>query len=318
MEIEKRIEKLNVFKNKLDAIFIDNLHCQDFSFIYFTNTDVKGIFYYDFKEPKLYIPEMELTSLKSCSLNYCMLDFNVLKKDIKHKRIGINGKCLPFNISKNFKARDISKYLENMMSVKSDYEIKLLKKACKFTKQVFKKIEHSKKDEISLKFFIDKYIHTLNCRPAFETIVASGNNTKEPHHKPIHTKLSKPLLIDLGVEYKFYGSDVTRVYYSKYEHILRNVLEAIEDKLKPGLKAKDLHIFAKRLLKKYAKYFITALGHGIGIYHGLPIISAHSKDILKPYNVISIEPGIYTKIEGARIENNYLITEDECINLTDF
>ena len=58
-------------------------------------------------------------------------------------------------------------------------------------------------------------------------------------------------------------------------------------------------------------YFNHGLGHGIGtsVHQNPPVLSMKSKDIIKPYQVHSIEPGLYGKSFstgeefGVRIEN---------------
>ena len=58
-------------------------------------------------------------------------------------------------------------------------------------------------------------------------------------------------------------------------------------------------------------YFNHGLGHGIGtsVHQNPPVLSMKSKDIIKPYQVHSIEPGLYGKSIltgdefGVRIEN---------------
>ncbi len=323
-ELERRLRLLDRLKEKVDIIFLDSLHAEDFSFTYFTNADIPGIFLYDFKEARFYAPKMEVMRARKSFLKPEIIENEFIKelgRNLKHKRVGINAKCLPFKVARRFKCIDISNYLEEAMSIKSEYEIKMIKKACKLTEKVLKnsvgKIEECK-NEKELRLLIERNIYSLNCELAFEPIVAAKKNTKEPHHKASNTTLSKPILIDFGVKYRFYGSDVTRTYGSRYEKQLKNTLEALEDNIKPGTSAKRLHELAEKLLGKYAKYFITALGHGVGLYHGKPIISKYSKDVIKVNQVFTLEPGIYTSKEGARIENVYLLTQDGLVNLTDF
>jgi len=51
-----------------------------------------------------------------------------------------------------------------------------------------------------------------------------------------------------------------------------------------------------------------ALGHGIGLdIHEYPIISPKSKNIFRNNMIFTIEPGVYTKTGGFRIENDILI-----------
>ena len=82
--------------------------------------------------------------------------------------------------------------------------------------------------------------------------------------------------------------------------------------------AKNLEIKARKMMGIHAKSFITSLGHGIGIeVHERPYISANSNDVLKEGMVFTIEPGFY-KAGGLRIENDFVLTKDGCVNITDF
>jgi Xaa-Pro aminopeptidase len=152
--------------------------------------------------------------------------------------------------------------------------------------------------------------------PAFPTIVASGKNISEPHHIPSGSKAKEPLLIDMGLRFNGYCSDVTRTYGSRYERQLRSVFDAIEPMLVSGAKAADIDKIARKALGKDAAFFNTSLGHGLGIsVHESPVLSPKSKDILEEGNVITLEPGIYVP-GGIRTENVYVIKKNGAENLT--
>jgi len=55
----------------------------------------------------------------------------------------------------------------------------------------------------------------------------------------------------------------------------------------------------------HAEHFGHGLGHGVGIdVHEAPTLSARSEDILRTYNIFSVEPGIYVPdLGGVRIED---------------
>jgi Xaa-Pro aminopeptidase len=65
--------------------------------------------------------------------------------------------------------------------------------------------------------------------------------------------------------------------------------------------------------------FFHSLGHGVGLeLHEGPILG-RGDDVLRPGDVVSVEPGCYLPgVAGCRLEDLVLITEDGCENLTDF
>jgi Xaa-Pro aminopeptidase len=65
----------------------------------------------------------------------------------------------------------------------------------------------------------------------------------------------------------------------------------------------------------YMKYFM----HGVTHFLGLDVHDVGSKfDPLQPGMVLTFEPGLYIKEEkmGIRLENNFLVTEGEAVDLT--
>ena len=163
---------------------------------------------------------------------------------------------------------------------------------------------------------------------SFNPIVGINANAAKPHALPSSDKLQKGdlLLLDAGLKYKRYCSDMTRTGYfgknginfkksqifndKQLQKIYDIVLKAQEVAIKgakPGMLASEVDSLARNVIDKagYGKYFVHSTGHGIGLdIHELPIISSRSKTILQEGMVFSIEPGIYIPNRyGVRIED---------------
>jgi len=110
---------------------------------------------------------------------------------------------------------------------------------------------------------------------------------------------------------------VSRELTAKQEKLQKALLHGLaagEAVLKPGVKARAVHGAIKDELRieGFAEGFGHHAGHGLGLSHPeAPYFVPHSDEILREGDVITLEPGSYSQSEGygARIENNYLITE---------
>lgn len=165
---------------------------------------------------------------------------------------------------------------------------------------------------------------------SFEIIVASGANSAFPHARPTD-RIIRPndmVLLDLGVSYDGYKSDLTRVFFlgkidSKHRKIYEVVKEAQRRSIKaikPGAKISDIDRIARGFInaKGFGKRFGHSLGHGIGLeVHESPSISSRNHAVLKPGMVFTIEPAIYLpRWGGIRIEDMVLVTGKGCKVLT--
>lgn len=61
-----------------------------------------------------------------------------------------------------------------------------------------------------------------------------------------------------------------------------------------------------------------AFGHSLGLeIHEVPTLRTNTDQTIKKDMIFAIEPGIYLEGKfGIRIEDTFLITQNECINLT--
>ncbi len=210
--------------------------------------------------------------------------------------------------------------------IKEQSEIRIISRAQRITEDSFNNVFSLLKPGMSEKkaaSIIDSWFIDHGAEPAFETIVACGSHSAMPHARPGKgvLKTGKPIIIDMGARWHGYCADMTRTVFlgripPKWELRYRAVLDASKAAIRmlcPGLKASDVDMAARRELAGYGleKAFIHALGHGVGLcVHELPRLGTKSTDILRPGDMITIEPGIYLPgLGGIRIENMILITE---------
>lgn len=210
---------------------------------------------------------------------------------------------------------------------KTKKELKIIEHACKITDDIFKEIidDFNFKTEKELSLFIKRKIRAKKCKLAFTPIVASGKNASNPHHKPTDSKLKGFVVIDFGVKYKEYCSDLSRTVFvgnpKKKEIDLYNLVLNVQNisikKVKIGLKCDELNDFSRKKLGKHKKYFIHGLGHGLGKkIHENPPIGKKQGFIMQKNMAFTIEPGIYIKGKlGIRIEDT-LILENKAKRLT--
>ena len=160
---------------------------------------------------------------------------------------------------------------------------------------------------------------------SFKTILAIGENSASIHYSnPDKNKIlynENLILLDCGGYFENgFATDITRVFYFGeypkliYKKIYTNVLKAfLTCYMSDVTNARKLDLMARTILKPLEQegfYFNHGLGHGIGtsVHQNPPILNMFSKDIIRPYQIHSIEPGLYGKTRdgvefGVRIEN---------------
>jgi len=90
-----------------------------------------------------------------------------------------------------------------------------------------------------------------------------------------------------------------------------------EEKLKPGTPAREVYQAVRDGMPDFAEFFTHHAGHGLGLGHPeAPFFVPGSDEIVLAGDVVTLEPGAYGEGFAARIEHNYLITEDGYERLT--
>jgi Xaa-Pro aminopeptidase len=168
---------------------------------------------------------------------------------------------------------------------------------------------------------------------AFETIVAAGENSAKPHHRPGPRRINRgdPVVVDFGATFEGYRSDMTRTFCvgADPEGELARIFAVVGESqaagaaaVRPGIAAKDVDDVCRRIIAEagWAERFEHGTGHGVGLdIHEAPTVSQLGTAILAPGFVVTVEPGVYLPGHGGvRVEDTLVVTEDGARPLTRF
>ena len=241
--------------------------------------------------------------------------------------------------------------MNELRSIKSEGEIKLIREACSITEKAFRRVMKVMKPgvmeyEIEAEI-ISEFVRNRATDHAYYPIIASGASACVLHYVENNKecKDGDMILMDFGCEYANYASDLTRTIPVNgkftprqkeiYNAVLR-VMKQAKQMLRPGKILNDLNnevgeIMEGELIKLgllnadevkkqnpdaplYKKYFM----HGTSHFMGLDVHDIGNRyGQMKAGMVFTCEPGIYVPEEniGIRIENDILITDTDPIDL---
>ncbi len=232
------------------------------------------------------------------------------------------------------KFKPLQNVIESLREIKSKQERQYIIKAQRIAEKVFLEVKNGLKQgktEIDIAMEIEQFGQKFGADSvSFPAIVGFGKNSASPHHQNTNRRLKKGdiVLIDMGMKYKGYCSDMTRMIFTKkltfieqkiYSIVLKAQEKAIK-LLKAGIKGSAADQCARDVIKKagYEKNFGHSLGHGIGLeVHESPTLSVNYHKNLPENTIVTVEPGIYLEdFFGVRIEDMVLIESNGVINLT--
>lgn len=215
-------------------------------------------------------------------------------------------------------------------AMKETQEIEKIQKACEIGDECLSDISKLLRLDMSEKeigWKIESWIRQKRYEVAFDPIVAVDVNSAVPHYDTKNgngrVKRDSIILIDMGVKYEGYNSDITRMFFigeqpeevvSAYQ-ILLDAQTKIIQHISKEKKLSELDSFCRKEVARYTLHDLSyphSTGHGVGLeVHENPKVSGTSEEILQPGNVITIEPGIYIPGKwGMRIEDTVLITSE--------
>ena len=339
LPVNKRIERIQkeLKKRSLDAILISSSSHIAYLTGYggFSDIEREAFMFISLQNALLFTDRRYLgalahvkptISLKEISLkNPLSRHVGGILRSLNAQRVGIEKEHVTVEEYENLNLSSVAiphSILADLRQIKTKEEIALLQKACDLTDKAYARLLSYVKPGISEKELAAKleyWIKKQGADVAFPPIIAFGKNSATPHHKTGDQRLAikDHVLIDFGVRYQLYCSDMTRVVFvGKPSDEQKRMYQTVHD---AGQKALDFlssdhqSVQASRVDDVARRYIISkgypsiphSLGHGVGIeVHESPRISPVSKDILKQGMVFTIEPGIYDrKLGGVRIED---------------
>jgi len=289
-----------------------------------------------FEEPFIVAPELYALDIKNIEVEKILYKdgedpFSILAKRLKKGIVLLDdlmsaSHALRIQMNLDGYSFDLlSSLISKLRAVKSEEEVELIKKATNIVDRSFKKIVHeiySGITENELAQILNEYMMYYGADGlAFETIVASGPNSAEPHHLTGKRKIRKGdvIIMDYGARYRGYVSDITRTVYfgsvdTKFLEVYETVKRAQEAAInfvKPGVEARAIDRAARSVIeaKGYGPNFTHRTGHGIGVeVHEQPFLDSNNTLKIENGMVFTVEPGIYIEGKfGVRIEDDVIL-----------
>ncbi|MBM4386259.1 MAG: aminopeptidase P N-terminal domain-containing protein [Deltaproteobacteria bacterium] len=232
--------------------------------------------------------------------------------------------------------------LWDMRLVKDGDEIKNLRRACDIAVEAqiaAMKNARAGMMEYEIQAMIESvFIRNGSRRAGFESIVASGNNATVLHYIENGKRISGRdlVLADIGCEYGFMTSDITRVFpagrkfspaqKAVYEIVLQ-VNKSIIEKASGGAMYQDLQSAAVKMLSQgmldlkllkgnletiietveYKKFFPHRIGHYLGTdVHDVGAYFEKGLSVkLRKGSVLTVEPGLYVQKSSENVPDRF-------------
>jgi Xaa-Pro aminopeptidase len=213
---------------------------------------------------------------------------------------------------------------------KSAAEIALLREACGITEAGFQAVAAQPAEgrrEIDLAAAAEHAMRLAGAEAfGWPAVVVAGPNAGIPvaftGQRPLER--GDPVVVDLGVVYRGYRTDLTRTFVvgtpdleqRPLYDLLRRAFDAAAEAARPGTPVRRLHELIAGTIADagYAEAFGVRAGHGIGLESSQewPDVETESA-ALEPGMTLCLEPGVYLGARGGmRIEEELLITETGC------
>ncbi|KZN28638.1 hypothetical protein N480_11135 [Pseudoalteromonas luteoviolacea S2607] len=223
--------------------------------------------------------------------------------------------------------RGVTGCVEALREVKDELEISYIQQAAQIADESLSEMLTLAKEGVQERELALELEYKMRSKGSegvsFDTILLFGERSALPHGNPSERRLKKGdfILVDFGAVVNGYRSDMTRTYVlgtptAKQLSVFNTVQRAQQcalESVKPEIDCDSLNRVAHQVMANspFAQFAGEGLGHGLGLdLHEQPFIKPRAEHILKPGNVITIEPGIYIpEFGGVRLEEDIVVTE---------
>lgn len=213
--------------------------------------------------------------------------------------------------------------VERLRIVKDDDELAHLREACAVTDAAFDAVLPQLRagvTELDIAWALRTSMHEHGAAPAFDSIVAFGDNSARPHHEPTGRPLEQGDLVklDFGAAVAGYHADMTRTVVlgppADWQRDLHALVERVQAdaraKTVPGALPVDLDTGVREAIESAGHVTAHGLGHGVGLeIHESPFLTPGSTaDRLVERVPVTVEPGVYLPMRGGvRIEDTVVV-----------
>lgn len=265
---------------------------------------------------------------KKLDIEVLLINEDKWKQILKNKLIGIEWDNVTLNQLKKLKKtlpeskfKTLSNIFKDERLIKNKNEQSKIKKAIEIWNKAYEDCLNCLKEWITESQFanlLEFRAKELGAEAiSFDTIVAFGSNSSCPHHLTSQSKLIKwdTVLVDFGVKYQWYCSDMTRTFcfgkgspeFNSAYDLVQKAYNAWVKALKVGTPINEVYKVANDVFVQSGmdKFFTHSLGHWVWLeVHEPPIISQKAKGRLKGWMFVTIEPWLYFEGKfGIRIED---------------
>ena len=154
-------------------------------------------------------------------------------------------------------------------------------------------------------------------------VITSGERTAQPHTNTGSRviKQDELVMIDAGVVYEGYYSDITRTVavgtpdqeLVEIYDVVQQAASAARERVEPGVEFQEIDRTARKIIEEagYGEYFPHRVGHGVGLEgHEPPYLVDGNDGTLEVGHAITVEPGVYVSgLGGIRIEDDVVVTD---------
>jgi len=160
--------------------------------------------------------------------------------------------------------------------------------------------------------------------PAFHPVVAFGEHSAEPHHRPGERPLRRGdlVVLDLGAVVEGYRSDMTRTVVlgsasprqRELHELVRRAQEAGLAALRPRVSCAEVDQACRQVIAAAGRgdAFSHPSGHGVGLeIHEAPWVRPGGSGRIAAGTPVTVEPGVYLPgFGGVRIEDLAVVRPD--------
>jgi len=298
-------------------------------------TDPSDIFYYtgldtddsaflvvdtDSSKPKLFVSPLNNNAegLKTADVSF-LRDLKEIRDLLKrYGPVGFDERNLNVHVFSRLRQgtdlRPACCVIREPRMVKDSYELRQIRKAVGITLGILGELGTGGKTELEIAAEIENRTREAGLCSAFPPIVSSGKNSFFIHTKPTKRRIksSDLVILDMGVRYNGYCSDITRTLCLRPDKRQKKIMEDISlvqgeiiGSIKDGAGFNEIEGLYEKLMEKHGYRVFHSFGHGIGLSpHERPL----KGDVLREGMVLTVEPGVYIRnFGGCRIEDMILV-----------